>query len=62
MGYYGQKLWDILGEDYGLYYGIYVAKIMIYIEQIYWIYWVKPMGYIGQKRLDIFGQNSRYIG
>ena len=31
LGRIGQKLWDILGQDYKLKYGIYLAKIMGYI-------------------------------
>ena len=38
MGYIGQKLWDFLGYDYRLYYGIYLAKIMVNISQNYGIY------------------------
>ena len=38
MGYIVQKLWDILGQDYRLYYEIYLAKIM----GNFW----KNMGYI----------------
>ena len=57
MGYFGQKLynilWDILVKTIG-----YIAQkqgdILGKNYRInYDIYWTKPMGYIGQKRWDI---------
>ena len=41
------KLRDILSKNYGVYYEIYLLKIVGYIWQNYWIYWF--IGYIKQK-------------
>ena len=65
MGYLCQKLWDILGKNYGICYGIYWLKIVSYICQNSGIYssigssklklrdGLGDMGYIGQKSWDI---------
>ena len=63
-----QKLWDILGKDYLIYFGIYWAKtigyILGYIGKNYGIYWAKtmrPIGYLGDKPWDIYTKNYGYI-
>ena len=44
MGYFGQKLWNILGKNYGIYI---LGKNLVYIRQKLWdILWDI---YIGQK-------------
>ena len=45
--YSWQKLWDILGKNYGISYGIYWLKIIGYICQTSGIYW--SIGYIKLK-------------
>ena len=35
MGYIWPKVWDILGKNYGIYYGKYLLKIVGYILQNY---------------------------
>ena len=60
MGYIRQKLWDILGKNYEMYYGIYLLKIVGYIWQNYGIYW--SIGYIKQNQREILGKIKGYIG
>ena len=48
MGYIPQKVWDIWGEHYEIYYGIYWLKIV-----------GKSMGYTGL--LDILSKTKGYI-
>ena len=60
MGYIWQKLWDILGKNYGIYYEIYWLKIVEYILQNYKIYW--SIGYIKIKLRDGLGKIMGYIG
>ena len=59
MLYIRQKLWDILGKHYGIYYGIYWLKIVGYIWQNSGIYW--SIGDIKIKLRDIFGKIIGYI-
>ena len=53
MGYIGQKLSDILGKNYGIYYGIYWAKTMEYVRLKLWVY----LGIYWGKLWDILGNN-----
>ena len=53
-GYSWQKLWDILGKNYVIYYGIYWLKIFAYICQNSGIYW--SIGYIKLKLGDGLGE------
>ena len=46
MGFIGNKVWDILGKNYGIYW----AKTIGYI-----------IGYIRQNLWDILGKTKRYI-
>ena len=53
MGYIRLKVWDILGKNYRIYYGIYWLKLVGYIWKmwnilVYWKYKVKDKGYIKQ--------------
>ena len=60
MGYSCQKLWDILGKNYGIDYGIYWLKIVGYICQNSEIYW--SIGYIKLKLRDGLGRYGIYRG
>ena len=57
MGYIRQKLLDILGKRFAIYYGIYWLKIVSYIWPNYVIY--GSIGYIKRKLRDIL---SKIIG
>ena len=54
------KVWDILGKNYGIYYGINLLKIVGYILQNYGINW--SIGYILQTLRDVLGKIMGYTG
>ena len=47
MGYSCQKLWDIFGKNYGIYWPKTIGDISRYIWQTLWDIFGKNMGYIG---------------
>ena len=70
IGYIWLKVWDILGKNYRIYYGIYCLKLVGYIWKIwnilvYWKYKVKDKGYIKQNngiyRAKFIGYTMGYI-
>ena len=53
MGYIRQKLCDIFGKNYGIYWAKTMGYVMRYIGQKVRVTLGRTMGYIGQKLWDI---------
>ena len=55
MAYIGQKLLDISGKNYGIYWVTSMGYILGYMGQKLWHKLGKTFGYIGQKLWDLLG-------